>query len=86
MPRGTLVQADETALLHVLEAYIETLKAENEILKRRIAVEARTAQEIKADRAIGEKKADAVISSETAMEPSIQPPRSKRRWWWRLVG
>jgi hypothetical protein len=36
-PRATPVRADDTALLHVLKAYIETLKAENEILKRRLA-------------------------------------------------
>jgi len=36
-PRATPVRADDTALLHVLNAYIETLKAENEILKRRLA-------------------------------------------------
>jgi hypothetical protein len=35
-PRATPVHADDSALLHVLEAYIETLKAENEILKRRL--------------------------------------------------
>jgi hypothetical protein len=35
--RATPVRADDTALLHVLKAYIETLKAENEILKRRLA-------------------------------------------------
>jgi hypothetical protein len=33
-PRATPVRADDTALLHVLKAYIETLKAETEILKR----------------------------------------------------
>jgi hypothetical protein len=36
-PRATPVRADDTALLHVLNASIETLKAENEILKRRLA-------------------------------------------------
>jgi hypothetical protein len=36
-PRATPVSADNLAHLHVLEAYIETLKAENEILKRRLA-------------------------------------------------
>ena len=36
-PRATPVRADDTALLQVLKAYIETLKAENEILKRRFA-------------------------------------------------
>jgi hypothetical protein len=38
MPRATPVRADDSALLHVLEAYIETPEAENEILKRRRAV------------------------------------------------
>ena len=45
-PHATPVCADDTALLHVLEACIETLKAENEILKRRLAdAEARAARE-----------------------------------------
>ena len=34
MPRATPIHADHSARLHVLEAYIETLKAENESLKR----------------------------------------------------
>ena len=39
------VMPDNLALLHVLEAYIETLKAENEILKRQLAaVETRAVQ------------------------------------------
>jgi hypothetical protein len=55
-PRATPVRADDTALLHVLKTYIETLKAENEILKRRLAdAEARAARETaKANRAIAE--------------------------------
>ena len=36
-PRATPVRVDDRALLHVLKAYIETLKAENEILKRGLA-------------------------------------------------
>ena len=36
-PHAIPVRADDTALLRVLEAYIEALKAENEILKRRLA-------------------------------------------------
>ena len=45
-PRATPVRADDTALLRVLEAYIEALKTENEILKRRLAdAEARAARE-----------------------------------------
>ncbi len=53
---ATPVSADDSALLHVLQAYIETLKAENEILKRQLAAaEARAAREAaKADWAIGE--------------------------------
>ena len=51
MPRAT-----PHPLLHVLEAYIETLKAENETLKRQLgAAEARAAREAaKAEWAIGE--------------------------------
>ncbi len=42
LPRATLPRADDTAHLHVLEAYIETLKAENDVLKRLlVATEAR---------------------------------------------
>jgi len=37
MPRATPVRTDDSALLRVLEAYIETLKAENESLKRQLA-------------------------------------------------
>jgi hypothetical protein len=43
-PRATRVRADDLARLHVLEAYVETLKAENEILKRQLAAETRAAQ------------------------------------------
>ena len=35
--RPTPVREDDSALLHVLEAYIETLRDENEILRRRLA-------------------------------------------------
>ena len=42
--RATPIHTDHSARLRVLEAYIETLKAENEILKRRLAeAEARLA-------------------------------------------
>ena len=47
---ATPARADD-ALLHVLQAYIETLKAENEILKRRLrAAEARGAKGRRCDR------------------------------------
>ena len=36
-PRATPVREDDSALMRVLEAHIETLKAENEILTRRLA-------------------------------------------------
>jgi hypothetical protein len=55
-PCATPVREDDSTLVHVLEAYVETLKAENEILRRRLAAaEARTAQETaKAEGAIAE--------------------------------
>ena len=70
-PCATPVRADNSALLQVLEAYIETLKAENEILKRRLAdAEARAEQETaKAEEAIA-----AMISSAS---------RTRLRPWYR---
>ena len=55
-PRATPVREDDSTLVRVLEAHVETLKAENEILRRRLAAaEARTAQETaKAEGAIAE--------------------------------
>ncbi len=55
----TPVPEGDLALVRVLEASIETLKAENEILRRRLAAaEARAAQETaKADGAIAELRA-----------------------------
>ena len=57
--RSTPVPEGDSALVRVLEASIETLKAENEILRRRLAAaEARAAQEsAKADGAIAELRA-----------------------------
>ena len=56
MPRATLIRADDSAHLHALEAYIETLKAANESLKRQlVAAETRAAREAaKAEWVIGE--------------------------------
>ena len=46
MPGATPIHADDSALLHVLEAYIETPKAENESLKRQLtAAEKRVERE-----------------------------------------
>ena len=54
MPRAAPIH--EAARLRILEAYIETLKAENESLKRQLAdVEKRAAREIaKAEGAVAE--------------------------------
>jgi hypothetical protein len=41
MRRPMPVSEDHSTLLHVLEAYIETLKAENESLKRQLAARER---------------------------------------------
>ena len=79
-PRATPVRAEDTALLHVLKAYIETLKAENEILKRRLAdAEARSARETaKANRAIAE--FPPLTERLTARAANRAKP-----WWRRLV-
>ena len=67
-PRATPVRADDLALLHVLEAYIETLKAENEIVNRRLAaVETRAAQEsARAEGAIAELSALTELTAQAA--------------------
>ena len=50
-PRVTPVSAEDVAILRVLEAAIETLKAENEILRRRLAAsQTRAAQAAIAER------------------------------------
>lgn len=77
-PRATPVRADDLALLHVLEAYIETLKAENEILKRRLAAaEARAAQETA--------KAEGAIAEFSALTERFKAPAAKRWPWWRRM-
>jgi hypothetical protein len=55
-PHATPARREDAAFLDVLEAYNETLKAENEILKRRLAeAEVRAAREAaKAEWAMGE--------------------------------
>jgi hypothetical protein len=56
MPRATPVREGDSALVRVLQANIETLRAENEILRRRLAAaEARAAREtVNAETAIAE--------------------------------
>jgi hypothetical protein len=54
-PRATPVREGDSALVRVLEASIETLKAENEMLRRRLAAaEARATQDTAAEEAIAE--------------------------------
>ena len=67
-PRATFGREDDSALVRVLEAHIETLKAENEILKRRLAAaETLAAQETaKADGAIAELSAITRIRARVA--------------------
>ena len=68
MPRATTVH--DSARLHILEAYIETLKAENESFKRQLAVaEKRVARETaKAEGAIAE--FSAITKRLTRVRPS----------------
>ena len=73
-PRAT---PDDLALLRLLEATIETLKTENEILKRRLAV-----AETWAAQALITKRLDQLAAERT------EPSRSWARWWfgWREAG
>ena len=74
-PRATPVRADDFALLHVLEAYIETLKAENDILKRRLAAaETRTVQEIR--------KAEEAIAEFSALAERLRAQEANRWPFW----
>ena len=82
MPRAT---PDDLALLHVLEATIETLKAENEILRRRLA-----AAETWAAQAVITKRLDTLAANrlDAAAPAEPEPRRSWARWWfgWRAAG
>ena len=69
MPRA---MPDDLALLRVLEATIETLKTENEILKRRLA-----AAETWAAQAVITKRLDTLEG---------RAAERARPWWRRLVG
>jgi hypothetical protein len=73
---------DDLARLYVLEATIEILKTENEILKRRL-----TAAETWAAQTVITKRLDTRASALPApAEP--EPRRSLLRWWfgWRAAG
>jgi hypothetical protein len=70
---------DDLARLYVLEATIEILKTENEILKRRLA-----AAETWAARAVITKRLDTLAANRfEAAEPAAE---RGRRWWRRLAG
>jgi hypothetical protein len=76
---------DNLALLRVLEATIETLRAENEILKRQLAVaETWAAQTVITKRL--DKLAANRLGAPVPAEP--EPRRSLLRWWfgWRAAG
>jgi hypothetical protein len=68
---------DDLALVRVLEASIEILKTENEILKRRL-----TAAETWAAQAVITKRLDKRAADRA------EPRRSWARWWfgWRATG
>jgi hypothetical protein len=91
--RGTRVRADDPALLRVLEANIETLQAENEILKRQLAdAEARAgARNRESEQAIAEfppltERLTAGAANTTVGEwqknalPGWTRTRSQKRW------
>ena len=72
---------DDLARLYVLEATIEILKTENEILKRRLA-----AAETWAAQAVITKRLDALAANrlDTLAPPSSEPRRSWLRYWFGL--
>jgi hypothetical protein len=69
--------SDDLARLYVLEAIIEILKAENEILKRRL-----TAAETWAAQAVITKRLDTVAADR---RDALAAERA-RPWWRRLAG
>ena len=73
---------DNLVLLHVLEATIETLKAENEILKCRLA-----SAETWAAQAVITKRLDALAPTSGTPTAEPEPRRSLLRYWfgWRAA-
>jgi hypothetical protein len=71
-PRAMPVREDDSALVRVLEASIEMLKAENEILRRRLAA--------------AEGRAEGAIVELSALTERLTPRAAKtaRRWWRRM--
>ena len=76
-PRATPVRADNLALLHVLEATIEILKTENEILQRRLA-----AAETWAAQAVITKRLD-TLAANRLDQPAAERARPR---WRRMAG
>ena len=75
-PYATPVREGDSALVRVLETSIETLKAENEILRRRLAAaEAREARDREGRR--GDRRAFGAHAA---------PGAGGRPWRWRLAG
>ena len=76
-PRATPVREGDSALVRVLEASIEILKTENEILKRRLA-----AAETRAAQAVITKRLD----TQAANRLDALAAERARPWWRRLAG
>jgi hypothetical protein len=75
--RATPIREDDSALVRVLEASIETLKAENEILTRRLA-----SAETWAAQAVITKRLDTLAAKRL---DQLAAERA-RPWWRRLAG
>jgi hypothetical protein len=76
-PHAPPVRADNLALLYVLEATIEILKTENEILKRQLAAaETRAAQAAITQR----------LDAQAADRRDQLAAERARPWWRRLAG
>jgi hypothetical protein len=92
-PYATPVREGDWARLYVLEATIETLKAENAILKRRLAAaETRAAQAVITKRLDAPAAIDfsswrpAVVKEERSEARERMKAHRSRPWWRRLAG
>jgi hypothetical protein len=74
-PRATPVREDDSTLVRVLEASIEILKTENEILRRRLAAAETWAAQVVITKRLAAKPLDAPAPAEP------EPRRSWARWW-----